>query len=517
MKLEIKNLNKSYDFKVFENLNISFDSNLIHLTGENGSGKSTLLKILSGKIKYESGDIFLNGYKVDTNYLAENTVLIDQKINLFSNDRVIVNIKKIVRNKVDYSLIEKFGFTNELNKKVSELSGGFKKKLMIIIALMLKPSILLLDEYSSYIDLDSLKMINESILEYSKDHLVIYVDHNDSLNGIEKSICSNDLINVQASIMKKSKFSFDFRFNLFNFISVIFFLIFIISAQVSTTYSSIKSVDIIANYIDENDLWFQPCYLDTNVEYPYYYLYDLETSTPYKNVFYTNDDIPLLKESNNSEENECYVFYNLIDYYEKKIYIDDKEYYVKGIIDLNVEHLMGTSFEYYLNSFVIKGEYSGEGILQSKFINVKNDAKKLYKSGELMYFYELNNYNDFEDLYKIIIVFLFVFSSVSIVGMSLNMRKEVNILNSYKKSRKKIFLDEILSMFIVLIFVGVISYISSYYILLLIYNKIIPEYHVTFMRPYQVILICSIIYIISYILSLYIVAFKKRKSIESTD
>ena len=83
MKLEIKNLNKSYDFKVFENLNISFDSNLIHLTGENGSGKSTLLKILSGKIKYESGDIFLNGYKVDTNYLAENTVLIDQKINLF--------------------------------------------------------------------------------------------------------------------------------------------------------------------------------------------------------------------------------------------------------------------------------------------------------------------------------------------------------------------------------------------------------------------------------------------------
>lgn len=92
MKVELRNIRKYYqDYCVFENLNINFSSNLIHIIGENGAGKSTLLKILSANTEYD-GSIFIDNIKQSKDDLQRNVILANQDIILLENYTVRKNL-----------------------------------------------------------------------------------------------------------------------------------------------------------------------------------------------------------------------------------------------------------------------------------------------------------------------------------------------------------------------------------------------------------------------------------------
>jgi len=518
MKLVIKNLYKSYDFPVLENINIVIDKNLTRISGDNGSGKSTLLKILSGKINYESGEIFLDNNKVTTSYLAQNSVLVNQDINLFLNETVEYNIKFIAK-RINYNLIEEFGFKEDLKKKVNELSGGYKKKLMIMISFMLNPNILLLDEYSSYLDKESLDIINKKIIEYSKDHLVIYVDHNDTLNGIVKDISTNDSIEEFNYKVVKDKFRFKFRFSILDIITSLFLIIFLVLSQVSFSFNETTPKEIGANYVSNNNMWFE--FIDNNqfsLDYEKYYIYSNNSNNSFDFVIYTLDDFPLQKQSNIKNEYECYVFSNNASKYENYIEVDDNNYFVKGIIDLNVDCYSNFELTNLFNSVVIIGNYEGDNFLDRVAINCKNNIKELYLNEDIINIFN-PFYTDFsyQYIYKIMIVATIIYIGISVAFVSLNKAKESHVLSSYNNSKKNLFMNYTLSYFIIGFLIIVISTIISWESLIVLYNKVIPIYNVNYLKPFKIIIIEYIIFFISYCFSLYFVQARLRKNINDYD
>lgn len=167
-KLRKKYLNKT----IFDDYNAILQiGDLYLLEGENGKGKTTLFRILSGIDKSFDGELIFHDKKLKYN----DVFYYDIDFNLYDAFSVRKNLVSISYN---YSyLIKKLNLEYLLDKKVNELSKGEKARIGIVKAILLNKPILLLDEPFSYLDLDNSKLIFELIKEYSKDHLVILINH----------------------------------------------------------------------------------------------------------------------------------------------------------------------------------------------------------------------------------------------------------------------------------------------------------------------------------------------------
>lgn len=171
--LEIKKINKCFNEKIiFSDFSLVLaSSNLYLLEGENGKGKTTLFRIISGiDIEYD-GKIFFNNKKLN----HKDVFYYNIDFNLYDILTVKENLKVISKNYLP--LIKKINLEYLLDKKVNELSKGEKARIGIVKAILLNKPILLLDEPFSYLDLENSKLIFELIKEYSKDHLVILINH----------------------------------------------------------------------------------------------------------------------------------------------------------------------------------------------------------------------------------------------------------------------------------------------------------------------------------------------------
>uniref|UniRef100_A0A832GN93 ABC transporter ATP-binding protein n=1 Tax=Caldimicrobium thiodismutans TaxID=1653476 RepID=A0A832GN93_9BACT len=157
--LEIRNLKKRYGQRLaLKGISFSLkEGELFSLLGPNGAGKTTTLRILSGLTSPTEGEIFLFGESLLQNELWAKTKigLVPQQVNLDLELTVEENLLihgllfkmslREIKKRID-ELLELADLKERKNSKVKELSGGLRRRLLIIRALLHQPKILLLDE-----------------------------------------------------------------------------------------------------------------------------------------------------------------------------------------------------------------------------------------------------------------------------------------------------------------------------------------------------------------------------------
>ncbi len=224
MKLEINNISKSYENKpVFSNLSFTFESdNLYLLKGKNGAGKSTLLNILSGNDLNYSGKLLLDGIEINK---KNNISYTDEYINYFTQDSVVFddmtcldNILLPYPNKDKNratELLNELGLSNCVDQNASNLSYGEKQRLALARGLYNLKPIMLFDEITSNLDLESIKIIMNMIFNLTKDHIIIFITHDESIDYLPSNYnlikLENDKLNLIDSktnnIVNKNMFS----------------------------------------------------------------------------------------------------------------------------------------------------------------------------------------------------------------------------------------------------------------------------------------------------------------------
>ena len=191
MEVYVEYIKKYYSEKLVLNVdNLNFKKGKITgIIGPNGSGKTTLLHIIAGLDKEFLGIVKYNGEILNKKVYREMT-LVTQKPYLFKKE----NIKEEVEN-----IIKKFEIDHLKNEKAHLLSGGESQKVNLARAMVFNPKLLLLDEPTSNIDPESIKIMEREILRFNKETkaTILIVTHN-----IEQSkrLCENIIYLEQGKV-----------------------------------------------------------------------------------------------------------------------------------------------------------------------------------------------------------------------------------------------------------------------------------------------------------------------------
>ena len=198
--IQLSNINKNFvnlkKINVLRKINYKFKKGKIYsLMGPSGSGKSTLLNLLSLIDRPSSGKIIIENDLIDFNNSKKNDILRANKIgiiyqqdNLLNDFTAIENIylaslaagkDKDTSISKAKTLLRKVGLTSRLNHYPSQLSGGEKQRVSIARALINDPDIILADEPTGSLDLDTAKGIFELLKkQINPKRLIIFATHN---------------------------------------------------------------------------------------------------------------------------------------------------------------------------------------------------------------------------------------------------------------------------------------------------------------------------------------------------
>tara|TARA_B100000989_G_scaffold294913_1_gene274894 strand:+ start:397 stop:1173 length:777 start_codon:yes stop_codon:yes gene_type:complete len=183
--IEFENVTLAYGNRIILD-NISFNINegqIFGMLGPNGVGKSTIFNLITGLISPKHGKIKINGLDVSQYpiYLRTKKFKVGfvPQYGGFFNDltlhdnlkaisEIVIDDKNLRQEKINY-LLSKFELENIKNIKAKFLSGGQKKKLVISLSLLSDPKVLLLDECFAALDVLTIKMLQEIIVNLQQE------------------------------------------------------------------------------------------------------------------------------------------------------------------------------------------------------------------------------------------------------------------------------------------------------------------------------------------------------------
>ncbi len=213
--IKVINLKKTYGTKEAVK-NISFEINeneIIGLLGPNGSGKTTTIGMILGLLKPTSGDVLINGLKIE-----QNPIEILQKINFISpyielpkkltvKQNLIVYGKlysvKNINQKIDY-LVNKLRLENLLNRVTGELSSGQKNRISLAKAIINDPNVLLLDEPTASLDPEIGDFVRTFLENYKKEKKVSILLASHNMDEVTR-LCSSIMMMKNGLIIDQGK------------------------------------------------------------------------------------------------------------------------------------------------------------------------------------------------------------------------------------------------------------------------------------------------------------------------
>ncbi|WP_462253688.1 gliding motility-associated ABC transporter ATP-binding subunit GldA [Ferruginibacter sp.] len=215
MSITVNNLSKIYGAQKAVN-SISFTINkgeIVGFLGPNGAGKSTTMKIITGYLKADAGNAAVCGINVDENsnetkkkigYLPEANPLyydmyVREYLDFVSNVHEVNNKKEKIE-----EVIKTVGLSVEANKKIGQLSKGYKQRVGLAAALIHNPDVLILDEPTSGLDPNQIVEIREVIKELGKNKTVLFSSH--IMQEVE-AICDRVIIINKGNIVADDSLS----------------------------------------------------------------------------------------------------------------------------------------------------------------------------------------------------------------------------------------------------------------------------------------------------------------------
>jgi ABC-type lipoprotein export system ATPase subunit len=198
--LQLKNISKHFNtdkkIKVLKNLSYDFNKGKMYaLMGPSGSGKSTLLNLISlidrpsvGSIQFDENIVNFDNNKKNDLFRAKNIGIVYQQNNLLPDFTALENVylanlsldndREAASTKAK-ALLKKIGLANRLNHFPSQLSGGECQRVSIARAIINDPEIILADEPTGSLDLNTAKEIFQLLNnQKNPNRLIIFATHN---------------------------------------------------------------------------------------------------------------------------------------------------------------------------------------------------------------------------------------------------------------------------------------------------------------------------------------------------
>ena len=194
-EIAFKNVSYSYveGKKIIDDLSFEIKKNSsIALVGESGSGKSTIIKLIMGLIKYDEGEILIDGHelsKLNLNSFYDNVTYVSQEAPIFdgtlrenlvfdkdvSEDEILKVLKLVCLDKF-YEKLEN-GLDTELGEKGIRMSGGERQRVALARLFFDDSKIIVLDEATSAMDNVTEKKVMENVVKYLDQKTIIIIAH----------------------------------------------------------------------------------------------------------------------------------------------------------------------------------------------------------------------------------------------------------------------------------------------------------------------------------------------------
>lgn len=186
MSINVENISKFYgEQKALDNVSFAAEKGqVVGFLGPNGAGKSTMMKILTSYIQPSEGKASVNGFHTQENpiavkksigYLPEhNPLYLDMYVREYL--RFNAGIYKVSKARTE-EIIEMTGLSPEANKKIGQLSKGYRQRVGLAAALLHNPEVLILDEPTTGLDPNQLIEIRQLIKNAGKEKTVLLSTH----------------------------------------------------------------------------------------------------------------------------------------------------------------------------------------------------------------------------------------------------------------------------------------------------------------------------------------------------